>query len=327
MKQADHPEPSRSGRLQTQVRLGPAGLRNGGPEAAANPLSTIPSHGRLSDFSQLIKTRLTFLVLITTGVGFYLGSSDPVDVVRLLNVLIGAALAAAGASALNQWWERDLDALMSRTRTRPVPAGRMRPASALVLGCLLGVIGIIYLAVTTNFLATVLTAITVVIYIFAYTPLKRVTTTNTLVGAIPGALPPMIGWAAARNSLDLGAWTLFAIVFIWQIPHFFAIAWLCRDDYERAGFRMISSDDETGMRSASQAVLFCMFLLLIAVIPAFIGMANSIYLLIEIILSGLFTAVAMRFHRSPDIDSARLLFLSSVIYLPLLLGALMLTKL
>jgi heme o synthase len=161
----------------------------------------------------------------------------------------------------------------------------------------------------------------------AYTPLKRVTTGNTLVGAIPGALPPLIGWAAARGSLDLGAWTLFAIVFIWQMPHFFAIAWLCRQDYERAGFRMLSSDDETGIRSASQAVLFCMLLLLIAVIPSFIGMANSIYLLIEIILTGLFTAVAMRFHRLASIRSARLLFFSSIIYLPLLLAALMLTKL
>jgi protoheme IX farnesyltransferase len=169
--------------------------------------------------------------------------------------------------------------------------------------------------------------VTVVIYILAYTPLKRVTTTNTLVGAIPGALPPLIGWAAARDSLDFGAWTLFAIVFIWQIPHFFAIAWLCRRDYAQAGFRMLSSDDETGVRSASQAVLFCMLLLLIAGTPAFIGMTNSIYLLAEIILGGLFTAVALRFHRTGNAGSARLLFLSSIIYLPLLFAVLMLTKL
>jgi protoheme IX farnesyltransferase len=247
--------------------------------------------------------------------------------VRLFNVLVGAALAAAGASALNQWWERDLDALMSRTRMRPVPSGRMRAGSALILGCFMALIGIVYLALTTNFLATLLTALTVVIYILAYTPLKRVTTTNTLVGAIPGALPPLIGWAAARDSLDFGAWTLFAIVFVWQIPHFFAIAWLCRRDYAQAGFRMLSSDDETGVRSASQAVLFCMLLLLIAGTPAFIGMTNSIYLLAEIILGGLFTAVALRFHRTGNAASARLLFLSSIIYLPLLFAVLMLTKL
>ena len=286
-----------------------------------------PEQGRLSDFSQLIKTRLTFLVLVTTGVGFYVGARGPVDLVRLFNVLVGAALAAAGASALNQWWERDLDALMSRTRMRPVPAGRMRAGSALTLGCFMALIGIIYLALTTNFLATILTALTVVIYIFAYTPLKRITNTNTLVGAIPGAIPPLIGWAAARDSLNFGAWTLFAIVFVWQIPHFFAIAWLYRRDYERAGFRMLSSDDETGVRSASQAVLFCMLLLLIAGTPAFIGMTSSIYLLAEIILGGLFTAVAMRFHRAGNPVNARLLFFSSVIYLPLLFAVLMLTKL
>ena len=295
--------------------------------AADAATAQIAEHGRLSDFSQLIKTRLTFLVLVTTGVGFYVGARGPVDLVRLFNVLVGAALAAAGASALNQWWERDLDALMSRTRMRPVPSGRMRAGSALILGCFMALIGIVYLALTTNFLATLLTALTVVIYILAYTPLKRITTTNTLVGAIPGALPPLIGWAAARDSLDFGAWTLFAIVFIWQIPHFFAIAWLCRRDYAQAGFRMLSSDDETGVRSASQAVLFCMLLLLIAGTPAFIGMTNSIYLLAEIILGGLFTAVALRFHRTGNTGSARLLFLSSIIYLPLLFAALMLTKL
>jgi heme o synthase len=293
-------------------------------EAIAASATPIPS--RWSDFSQLIKTRLTFLVLVTTAVGFYVGTRGPVDFLRLLNVLLGAALAAAGASALNQWWERDLDALMFRTRIRPVPAGRMRAASALILGSSLALIGMVYLAFTTNLLATIITALTVVVYVFAYTPLKRLTATNTLVGVIPGALPPLIGWAAARNSLDFGAWTLFAIVFVWQMPHFFAIAWLCRQDYERAGFRMLSSADESGIRSASQAVLFCMLLLLIGGIPSFIGMASSIYLLAEIILGGLFTGVAMRFHSTRNVHNARLLFLSSITYLPLLLAVLMLTK-
>jgi heme o synthase len=216
--------------------------------------------------------------------------------------------------------------LMFRTRIRPVPAGRMRAASTLILGSSLALIGMVYLAFTTNLLATIITALTVVVYVFAYTPLKRLTATNTLVGAIPGALPPLIGWAAARNSLDFGAWTLFAIVFVWQMPHFFAIAWLCRQDYERAGFRMLSSADESGIRSASQAVLFCMLLLLIGGIPSFIGMASSIYLLAEIILGGLFTGVAMRFHSTRNVHNARLLFLSSITYLPLLLAVLMLTK-
>jgi heme o synthase len=280
---------------------------------------------RWSDLSQLIKARLTLLVLITTAVGFYLAET-PVHVVGLVNVVIGAGLAAAGASALNQWWERDLDALMSRTRARPVASGRMTAPRALKLGCVLAAAGVIYLAATANALAAILAAITIVIYVFAYTPLKRVTTTNTLIGAIPGALPPLIGWAAARGSLDFAAWTLFAILFLWQMPHFFAIAWMCRRDYESAGFRMLSRDDESGVRSASQAVLFSMLLLLIGGIPAFIGMTQPFYLVIELILGGAFIAVAMHFHHTGNMRSARLLFLSSIIYLPLLLGALMVTK-
>jgi protoheme IX farnesyltransferase len=282
---------------------------------------------RLSDLSQLVKTRLTLLVLVTTAVGFYLGTRGSIDLTGLFHVLFGSALAAAGASALNQWWERDLDALMERTRERPVPAGRMRALSALLLGGTLGLAGVVYLAVTTNLLAALLTALTVAIYILGYTPLKRVTTINTLVGAIPGALPPLIGWAAARGHLDFAAWSLFAILFVWQMPHFFAIAWMCRRDYERAGFRMLSGDDETGVRSASQAVLFCMLLLLIAGIPAFIGIAGPIYLLAELVLGGLFTMIAMRFHRAGTLRNARLLFLGSIIYLPLLFAALVLTKL
>ena len=282
---------------------------------------------RLSDLSQLVKTRLTLLVLVTTAVGFYLGTRGPIDLAGLIHVLFGSALAAAGASALNQWWERDLDALMERTRERPVPAGRMRPLSALFLGGILAVAGVVYLAVMTNFLAASLTAVTVAIYVLGYTPLKRVTTTNTLVGAIPGAIPPLIGWAAARGYLDFAAWSLFAILFVWQMPHFFAIAWICRHDYERAGFRMLSGDDETGTRSASQAVLFCIFLLLIAGIPAFIGIAGPVYLVAELVLGGLFTMIAMRFHRAGTLRNARLLFFGSIIYLPLLLAALILSKL
>jgi heme o synthase len=293
--------------------------------AVASAQAPAPAISRWSDFSQLIKARLTCLVLITTAVGFYLAQS-PVNFAGLFHVVIGAGLAAAGASALNQWWERDLDALMSRTRARPVPSGRMGAPSALALGFALSLAGVIYLSVTSNALAATLAALTIVIYVFAYTPLKRVTSTNTLVGAIPGALPPLIGWAAACGSLDFGAWSLFAILFIWQMPHFFAIAWMCRHDYDRAGFRMLSRNDDTAARSASQAVLFCILLLLIGGIPAFIGMAHPIYLVAELILGGAFTAVAMQFHRAGDLPSARLLFLTSIIYLPLLLGALVITR-
>jgi protoheme IX farnesyltransferase len=269
---------------------------------------------------------LTFLVLVTTAAGFYLASSARLNYLLMANAVFGAALAAAGASALNQWWERRLDALMERTRARPLPAGRMSPAAGLIIGATLGCAGIIYLNATTNRLAALLTAATIAIYVFAYTPLKRISTANTLVGAIPGAIPPMIGWAAARNQLDPGAWCLFAIVFFWQMPHFFAIAWMCRDDYDRAGFQMISSGDESGSRSASQAVLFAMFLLLIAAAPVAVGMAHAIYLPIEIALSGLFIAAAMRFLRTQLAADARRLFLASIAYLPLLLIALAFTK-
>src|SRR5213083_3160753 len=263
--------------------------------ALGNP-NLAPSRNRfLADLAVLVKARLTLLVLVTTAVGFYLGSESPIDYMALFHVVFGTAAAAAGAAALNQWWERSADALMRRTKMRPIPAGRMPPLQALVLGVVLSIFGVGYLAVVCNVLSAALTAITIAIYIFAYTPLKRTSTANTAVGAIPGAIPPMIGWAAARGDIGPGAWSLFVIVFLWQMPHFFAITWMCREDYFRAGVRMISSDDTSGERSASQSVFFCILLLVIAGLPAFLGIANFVYQPIELLLGGLFTAVAMRF--------------------------------
>jgi protoheme IX farnesyltransferase len=295
--------------------------------AALENANLAPSRNRVvGDLAELVKARLTLLVLLTTAVGFYLGSESPIEYKALFHVVFGTAAAAAGAAALNQWWERRADALMRRTRTRPIPAGRMRPLQALVLGIILSVFGIGYLAIVCNGLSAALAAITIAIYIFAYTPLKRASTANTAVGAIPGAIPPIIGWAAARGSIGAGAWSLFAIIFLWQLPHFFAIAWMYREDYSRAGFRMISSDDRSGERSASQSVFFCILLLVIAGLPTFLGIANFVYLAIELLLGGLFTAVAMRFLRMRTPGSARSLFIASIVYLPLLLGALVLTK-
>ncbi len=281
----------------------------------------------LSDFAELVKARLTLLVLLTTAVGFYLGATGPANYVALFHAVFGTALAAGGAAALNQWWERRLDALMQRTKSRPIPAGRMLPRDALIVGTLLGIAGVAYLTIACNALSAALAAATIVIYIFAYTPLKRVSTVNTLVGAVPGALPPMIGWSAASGQLAPGAWSLFAILFFWQLPHFFAIAWMYRQDYARAGFRMVSSGDETGERSASQSVFFCMLLLIIAGVPAFLGIVNSVYLAVELVLSGIFMMVAMRFRRRQGPADARNLFITSIVYLPLLLLALVLTKL
>jgi len=281
----------------------------------------------VGDLAELVKARLTLLVLVTTAVGFYLGAEPPIDYWALFHTVFGTAAAAAGAAALNQWWERRVDALMRRTMTRPIPAGRMAPLQALLLGVALSVFGIVYLAVVCNTLSAVLAAVTIVIYIFAYTPLKRASTANTAVGAIPGAIPPMIGWAAARGDIGPGAWSLFVIVFLWQMPHFFAIAWMCREDYSRAGFRMISSDDPSGERSASQSVFFCILLLVLAGLPAFVGIASYAYEAIALVLGGLFIAVAMRFLRLRTQSAARLLFIASIAYLPLLLAALVLTKL
>src|SRR6266849_2603583 len=295
-------------------------------------VAAIPRNGQRSrlravaDFAELVKARLTLLVLLTTAVGFYLGAENPVNYSRFFHALFGTALAAASAAALNQWWERRPDALMRRTKTRPIPAGRMLARDALVIGLLLATAGIIYLALRCNALAAGLASLTIILYVFAYTPLKRISTTNTLVGAIPGAIPPRIGWAAARGTLDAGAWSLFAILFFWQIPHFFALAWMYREDYARAGFRMMSSGDETGARSSSQSVLFCMLLLIVGGVPAYLGLTNAIYVPIAFALGGLFIAVAMQFHRKRTARAARALFIASIVYLPLVLGALVLTK-
>ncbi|PYJ46590.1 MAG: protoheme IX farnesyltransferase [Verrucomicrobia bacterium] len=294
--------------------------------AIGNPTLAASRHRVVGDLAELVKARLTLLVLLTTAVGFYLGSEPPINYIELLHAVFGTAAAAAGAAALNQWWERRADALMRRTKMRPIPAGRMPPLQALALGVGLSIFGVIYLAIVCNALSAALTAITIAIYIFAYTPLKRASTANTAVGAIPGAIPPMIGWAAARGSIGAGAWSLFAIIFLWQLPHFFAIAWMYREDYSRAGFRMISSDDRSGERSASQSVFFCILLLVIAGLPAFLGITTLVYLAAELVLGGLFVAVAMRFLRMRTAGAARSLFIASIAYLPLLLAALVLTK-
>jgi heme o synthase len=280
----------------------------------------------LFDFAELVKARLTLLVLLTTAVGFYMGAPNPINYGAFFHVVFGTALAAAGAAALNQWWERRLDALMNRTKMRPIPAGRMSPRDALATGGFLSLAGVIYLTLACNALTASLAALTIILYIFAYTPLKRISTTNTLVGAIPGAIPPLIGWAAARGELNPGAWSLFAILFFWQMPHFFALAWMYRNDYARAGFRMVSSDDETGARSSSQSVLFCMLLLIVGGVPTYLGLTSAVYLPLAFALGGLFIAVAMQFHRRRTAKDARALFVTSIIYLPLLLAVLVLTK-
>jgi len=285
-----------------------------------------PRNRALLDFAELVKARLTMLVLLTTAVGFYLGAPDGFGPMALFHAVFGTALAAAGAAALNQWWERQLDGLMHRTRERPIPAGRMLPRDAVLLGGTLSVAGVVYLALACNWLSALLAAATIVIYIFGYTPLKRISAANTLVGAVPGALPPLIGWAAARNELGWPAWSLFAILFCWQMPHFFAIAWMYREDYARAGFRMLSSSDQDGTRSGRQSVFFAALLVTASCLPAFMGVTSRANLPFVLCAGVGFLALAARFAWRRDIPEARRLFLGSIFYLPVLLALLCLTK-
>ncbi len=280
----------------------------------------------MADFVQLVKAGLTFLVLVTTAVGFYLGWQGPMNYLALGHAVLGTALAAAGAAALNQWWEHKFDAIMQRTCTRPIPSGRMLPREGLIAGTLLSVAGVAYLAVAVNLLSAFLAAATIAIYLFAYTPLKRISTANTLVGAIPGALPPLIGWAAARNDLALPAWILFAILFFWQLPHFFAISWKYREDYARAGFVMLSGRDPEGRRTGRSSVFFTLLLILASITPFWLDITTGLDLPIALSLGAVFLALALRFQRRRSLTTARQLFFGSIIYLPLLLGALVLTK-
>src|SRR5580692_3275874 len=208
----------------------------------------------VSVFSDLVKARLTTLVLLTTAVGFYVGWHGPMNWLLLLNTLAGTGLVAAGASALNQWLERDYDAKMRRTQNRPLPSGRLQPATVALFGGMTSVSGLIYLALAVNLLTSVLGAVTLVSYLFIYTPLKRVTWLNTAIGAVPGALPPLMGWTGARGELSSDGWALFAILAFWQLPHFLAIAWIYREEYARAGFKMLPGIDPQGHRTGRQAV-------------------------------------------------------------------------
>jgi protoheme IX farnesyltransferase len=271
-------------------------------------------------FSDLVKARLTTLVLLTTAVGFYIGERGAMDFALFFNTLAATALVAAGASALNQLLEREYDAKMRRTQDRPLPSGRLQPTMVAIFGGVTSVAGLIYLALAVNLLTSVLGAVTLVSYLFIYTPLKRVTWLNTAIGAVPGALPPLMGWTAARGELTGEGWALFAILFFWQLPHFFAIAWMYREEYAKAGFKMLSSADADGRRTAEQSVSNTLALLAVSLCPFVFKMAGATYLVGAIILGAGFLFCAIRFSRQLTLASARQLFFASIIYLPLLLA-------
>ena len=275
---------------------------------------------RAAVFSDLVKARLTTLVLLTTAVGFYIGWRGAMDFSLFFNTLAATGLVAAGASALNQLLEREFDAKMRRTQDRPLPSGRLQPTTVMLFGGVSSVAGLVYLALAVNLLTSVLGAVTLVSYLFIYTPLKRVTWLNTAIGAIPGALPPLMGWTAARGELDGEGWALFAILAFWQMPHFFAIAWMYRDDYAKAGFVMLPNVDADGGRTGQQTVSHTIALLIASLCPFVFKMAGTAYLGGAIILGVGFLFYAIQFSRRLTLAHARQLFLASIIYLPLLLA-------
>jgi protoheme IX farnesyltransferase len=289
------------------------------PDASvAAPLAASVAGPRAADFFALVKPRVNALVVATTFGGYYLGAGSALNAGTLVNTVAGTFLVAAGAAALNQVFERDTDALMRRTRHRPLPDGRVLPASAAAFAVLLTTVGLAELLTGANLLAAAVAAVTFGTYVFVYTPLKRHSSLATLVGGIPGGLPPVIGWAAARGTVSLEAWVLFAIVFLWQMPHFLAIAWMCRDDYARAGFPMLPVVEPDGRSTAAQIVLYGAALVPVTVLPAALGMAGPVYLAAALALGLLFLTLGLRFARRRERETARLLFLGSVAYLPLL---------
>ncbi|NNE44144.1 MAG: protoheme IX farnesyltransferase [Gemmatimonadetes bacterium] len=269
-------------------------------------------------FAELTKPRLTSLVLATTALGYLLAAGSLADPLRLLVAVVGTALIGGGANGLNQWWEVAADARMRRTQGRPFPSGRITPRAGVVFCLALTLLGLALLYVLVNPLTAVLGAVSWGVYLFAYTPLKPRTTLNTLVGAVSGAVPPVMGWTAATGRLDAGAWVLFAVLFIWQIPHFLAIAWIYREDYESGGFRMLPVIDPAGAATFRIALVYCVALMPVTYTAVLVGMGGWIYLAGATVLGLGMTHAAFRLHRERSVAAARHLFFASLAYLPVL---------
>ena len=284
------------------------------PEAIA----VTPAASRLSDLFVLTKVRLNALVVATAMGGYYLAAPDGVEPLAIVVAGVGTALVAGGAAAMNQVYERDIDRLMERTRLRPVADRRMGATEAYLTGAALALVGIALLWIGANAVAAGIAIATLAIYVWLYTPLKRRTSLSTIVGAVPGALPPLIGWAAARGTVSgVAPWTLFLVMFLWQLPHFLAISWMCRDDYRQAGLPMLSVIDGDGAMTGRQAAFWAATLIPFSVLP-FLILANAVYALGAVVLGLGFLAAALKFARRRSDANARLLFFVSILYLPLL---------
>lgn len=282
--------------------------------------------GRFAAYSELTKPRITFLVSLTAAAGFCMASADGIDYLRLLNLSVGIALLCSGLSALNQYIERDLDGLMRRTEARPLPTGKLSPAQALMFGALLCVVATIYLALVINVLSAILGLATLASYLFVYTPLKTKTTLSTALGAFPGAMPPLIGWVATRGEISVEAWILFAILFLWQFPHFLAIAWMYRDDYARAGIKMLPVVEPEGKVTSQQIVTYTVLLVPVSLLPVAVGIAGSVYLVGAAVLGMGFLFFSAKAALVRTTWQARRLLLASVLYLPALFALMVLNR-
>ncbi|MFL6465623.1 MAG: heme o synthase [Bryobacteraceae bacterium] len=272
----------------------------------------------MKDYLELTKPRITWLIVMSTAVGYYFGHSGPWSLLLALHSLLGTALIASGTAALNQWYERDADRHMRRTQARPLPAGRLQPRQALVFGIALSLVGGLELGVFVNWLTSALGVATLMMYLFLYTPLKQKTWWSTTVGAIPGAMPPLIGYAAAANVLRPEAYVLGAILFLWQFPHFYAIAWMYREDYSRAGIRMLPVVEPDGESTARQILLYSVLLIPISLLPKWMGMTGSVYMVGALALGLVFLYSGIRVSMDRTKARARRVLLTSVVYLPVL---------
>jgi protoheme IX farnesyltransferase len=273
---------------------------------------------RTRDYVALAKPRLNFLVVASTLAGYVMAGTEGLGVLRLLGTLLGTGLVAGGASAFNQVLERDVDALMRRTRLRPMPDQRLQPIEGMVFGSAIALTGVLILTAAANLLAAGVALLTLLTYVLVYTPLKRRSSLGTVIGAFPGAFPPLIGWAAARGTLSTEAWMLFGIVFLWQLPHFLAIAWIYREDYARAGFPMLPVIEPDGRSTGRQAVVYAAALVPLSLAPTLVGLSGRVYFAGALILGLVFVALTVRFAKTRTAGDARRVFFASIIYLPLI---------
>jgi len=286
----------------------------------------VAGSARVTAFVDLTKPRITFLVVLTAAAGFCMGSASGIDYVALFNLSVGIALLSSGIATLNQYIERDLDRLMRRTESRPLPSGKLAPVEAARFGIALSVVATAYLAVFINPLSALLGVVTLASYLFVYTPLKTKTTLSTVLGAFPGAMPPFIGWVAARGRITVDAWVLFAILFLWQFPHFLAIAWMYRDDYARAGVKMLPVVEPEGRVTGQQIISYTLLLIPVSLLPVATGLAGSVYLVGASVLGLGFLYYSARAALVRTTWQARQLLLASVLYLPVLFGLMVLNR-